>query len=137
MNAIQMTQLERIELALECSREHLKTAKRLRDDGMYEDFQAMHIADAVNHALNAIVLTFQKDALTDGDIEKLVQLVQEHTDVEIPEYIVESSDHISGWHESDLFARRQIDDDNRAGIEFLMNVLDDFIDDIDNMVHST
>ena len=131
-----MVRQERIDLALACARESLELAKRLKEDSAYDDFQASHLADSTNHVLNAIVLTFQKDALTDGDIGKLVRLIQEHTDVEMPEYIIENCDSISSWHESDLFARHRIDDDDRAGISLLMNVLDGFISDIDNMVHS-
>ena len=65
MKTVKMPRRERMELALACARDSLTIAKGLKDDGVYDDFQASHIADAVNHALNAIVLMLQEDALTD------------------------------------------------------------------------
>ena len=123
-------------LRLRTARDSLGIARRLKDDGVYDDFQASHVADAVNHALNAIVLMLQEDALTDGDIGKLVRLIGKHTDIELPEYIVENSERISSWHDHDLFARHLIDEDDRNGMQLLMETLDDFIEDIDVMVHS-
>ena len=56
MKTVEMTRLKRMELALACARDSLAIAKGLKDDGVYDDFQASRVADSVNHALNAIVL---------------------------------------------------------------------------------